>query len=72
MKLIFQNPERIFTDLVEGYSIAVKKMYYNNKLREMVLTYEIIGNTAYLITIHPMSNEKILNRVVSGRWVENE
>ena len=38
----------------------------------MMIAYDIKDNKVEIITIHPISDEKLINRTLSGRWTENE
>jgi len=69
---IYGNPEQRFFDNIEGTFIAIKKLHYNKKLRNMMIAYEEKGNEIEIITIHPITDEKIINRIISGRWTKNE
>jgi len=71
-KIIFENPEYIFFDNMEKRNIAIKKLKYNNKLRNIMIAYEEINNIIEIVTIHPISEEKIINRINSRRWIKNE
>ena len=71
-KQIFQKPEQNFFDNSEKTSIAVKKLHYNKKLRNMMIAYEEKDDLIDIITIHPITDEKIIKRVMSGRWTKNE
>ena len=37
-----------------------------------MIAYEHINETIEIVTIHPISDEKIINRITSMRWIENE
>ncbi|MBI2558962.1 hypothetical protein HYW20_06595 [Candidatus Woesearchaeota archaeon] len=69
---IYENPEQNFFDNAEQRRIAVKKLYYNKKMRNMMIVYDENDGFAEIVTIHPISDEKIVNRVISGRWIKNE
>ena len=71
-KKIYQNPEQKFFDISEGTFIAIKKLFYNKKLRNMMIAYEKKQREIEIITIHPITDEKIINRVVRERWIKNE
>jgi hypothetical protein len=71
-KLIFQQPEQLFFDTLEKRNISIKTLKYNNKLRNIMIAYEHINETIEIVTIHPISDEKIINRITSMRWIENE
>ena len=71
-KEIYENPDQVFFDSSEGVLIAVKKLYYNKKQRNIMIAYERLKGAAKIITIHPITDEKIINRVLSRRWTKNE
>lgn len=67
-KIIYENADQKFFDNVENTNIAIKRLKYNKKLRNMMIAYAMKDNKIEIITIHPISNEKIINRTLSGRW----
>ena len=69
---IFSSPEQIYYDNLEENFIAIKKLRYNQKQRNMMIAYKRNNENIEIITIHPMNDEKIVNRVLSGRWMQNE
>ncbi len=71
-KKIYENPEQIFFDKIEKNFVAIKKMQYNGKIRNIMIAYEKKGNEICIITIHPITNEKIINRIANKRWIKNE
>lgn len=38
----------------------------------MMIAYEEKNGEVEIITIHPISDEKIVNRMISGRWIKHE
>jgi len=69
---IYKNPEQNFFDNLEGTFIAIKKLYYNKKLRDMMIAYQEKDGEVKIVTIHPITDEKIINRIMSRRWTKNE
>lgn len=67
-KKILQNSEQSYLDLLNGRYIAVKKLRYGGKMRNMVIAYDIISEDREIITIYPISDSEIDNKVESGRW----
>lgn len=65
---ILSKPDFQFIDAVTGYKIAVKNLKYNFKARPMVVVYDIIESVIQVITIHPISNQEIDNKLKRGRW----
>ena len=71
-KIIYENPDQKFFDELEKTSVAIKKLKYNKKLRNMMIVYEVKDEKVEIVTIHPITDEKIINRTISGRWTKNE
>ena len=67
-RLIFEKPEQKFFDIREKRIIAIKKLKYNHRLRYIMIAYEIKNACAFIITIHPIREDQIINRIKSGRW----
>jgi len=53
---------------LEKRVIAIKKLKYNKKVRNMMIVYEDKDDVVEIVTIHPISDDKVINRVASGRW----
>lgn len=68
-KKIVSNPDAKYIDTLTSHAVAVQKMEYNEKLRPMAVAYDIIGNIIQIITIHPVSEQEIQNKLKRGRWV---
>lgn len=71
-KKIIKEPSSEYKDSVTGHKVAVKKLRYNEKTRSIVVVYDIIESTREIITIYPVSDSEIKNRVSSGRWIRYE
>ena len=71
-KDIYENPEQKFYDNSEKTFISIKKIHYNKKIRNMMIAYEEKEDLIEIITIHPITDEKIINRIMNGRWSKNE
>ena len=71
-KLIFQKPDQKFLDAETGHKIAIKRLEYNEKVRPLVISYDIIEKEIEIITIHPISEKEIENRVKRERWINDE
>ncbi|MDP4039400.1 MAG: hypothetical protein Q8P57_02370 [Candidatus Pacearchaeota archaeon] len=65
---ILKDPEKVFSDILEKKKIAIKRLKYNKKVRNMMIAYEHKEKIVEIVTIHPISDEKIISRVMSGRW----
>ena len=65
---IYQTSKERYFDRETLKRVAIKKIKFKNKLREMALIYEEINNQVNLITIHPLKNYQKIGRIKSGRW----
>lgn len=69
---IFTKPEFRYFDTLTDHLIAVKKLEYSKKVRLMVVAYDIISDEIQVITVHPITNQEINNRVRRKRWIKDE
>ncbi|MFQ6052303.1 MAG: hypothetical protein ACE5K4_11525 [Candidatus Hydrothermarchaeota archaeon] len=49
--------------------IAVAKVEFKGKRREMMIAFDI-NDAVKIVTIHPIREKQKENRVKSGRWIE--
>ena len=66
-KIVQISTERYF-DTITGKNIAVAEIEFQNKIRDMAVTYDENANEIVLITIHPLKSMQKINRINSGRW----
>jgi hypothetical protein len=69
---IYSAPDKKFYDKKGDRKIAIKQLTYKNKERHMMIAYDEKEADVEIVTIHPISEETIINRVVKGRWIINE
>ena len=67
-KKIYQTSKEHYFDKETLKEVAIKKIKFKNKLREMAVIYGEINNQINLITIHPLKNYQKISRLKSGRW----
>lgn len=70
-KLIFEKAEQRYYDTTEKTHIAIKRLDYNHKPRNMMVAYEMKADSIEIITIHPIADEKIINRIIRKRWIKH-
>ena len=69
---IVSSPDAKYFDTQTDHTIAVKSMEHSGKLRPMAVSYDIIVDTIQIITIHPVSEQEIQNKLERGRWIKYE
>ncbi len=70
-RLVLEEPDQKFFDTVERTLIAIKRLEYNSKMRQMMIAYNK-NDTVEIITIHPIREEQMINRIANKRWTKNE
>ena len=71
-KKIYKTAKLRFKDKLTNHHIAISKLKYAEKLRNLVISYDIIGSNIEIITIHPISDQDIKTRVKTKRWIKHE
>ena len=69
---IYLKSKLHFFDAETNHYIAVAKMQYARKLRNLAISYDIIGENIEIVTIHPVSDKELKRRIETGRWVKSE
>lgn len=67
-KQIYQTSKEHYFDKETLKKVAVKKVKFKNKLREMAVIYDEANGQINLITIHPLKKYQKISRIKSGRW----
>ena len=69
---IINSAEHIYFDAITNHNIAIKKLIYAGKIRNMVVAYDIIENNKEIVTIYPIAESELKNKVKAGRWKKDE
>ena len=65
---VFEQAREDYYDNLTKHYVAIHRVEFQGKLREMALTYDKRKNVVEIITIHPMESRQKHNRISSGRW----
>jgi hypothetical protein len=65
---IYQTSKERYFDKETQNKVAIKKVKFKNKLREMALIYNEKNEEVILISIHPLKKYQKIDRIKSGRW----
>jgi len=68
-KQVFDEADEYYHDNATDYNIAVKKIDFKGKFRELAVTYEEKSKTIDLVTIHPIKQNEKENKIKQGRWI---
>ena len=69
---ILQNPDGRYYDNRNGSLVAVKRVHFSGRERDIVVAYLRQGNSIILLTIHPLKPGQQRRRLESGRWARND
>ena len=69
-KTVFEQATERYFDNETRYYIAVGRAVLYNKVRDIMVAYDIVGENVTLLTIHPLKKGQKENRIESGRWRE--
>ena len=67
-RLVYEKATRKFLDTGTGHAIAVSRIAFLGKKRDVAVTYREDHREVLLITIHPLKENQLDNRLKTGRW----
>ena len=67
-KKVYKSAKLKLFDTATKHNIAISKLEYAGKIRNIQISYDIIEKGIEIITIHPVSNKEIQRRLLIGRW----
>lgn len=69
-KTVFEQAAERYFDNETKHCVAVSRAVFYDKIRDIMIAYDIIGENVKLLTIHPLKKGQKENRIESGRWRE--
>lgn len=69
-RTVFEQASERYFDNETRYCIAVSRAILYNKVRDVMVAYDIVGEDVTLLTIYPLKKGQKENRIESGRWRE--
>ena len=69
---IFERGKEYYFDTWRSHFIVIAKVNFKGKLRKVLVSYDKIGTKFEAITIHPVSEKDIRQRIASKRWVNEK
>ena len=69
---IYQEADSHFFDTQTGSIVAVKRLLFQGRERDMALSYTGSGEDVLLVTLHPLREGQLERRIQSGRWTPYE
>ena len=72
IRQVFTQAKEYYFDNLRNHHITVTKVLYKEKVRKVLVAYDTMINAIEAITIHPITDEQIEQRLNSGRWKHEE
>jgi hypothetical protein len=69
---VYREADSHFLDTQTGLLVAVKRLPFQGRERDMALSYTKKGDDILLVTIHPLQEGQRERRIQSGRWTPYE
>lgn len=66
-KIFKESKEHYYDNLTKHY-IAIQEVKFEDKFREMVVTYDRQKDLIEIVTVHPIKPYQKFTRINSGRW----
>jgi hypothetical protein len=67
-KKVFKESKDHYYDTSTGHCVAVGRLEFNGKIRELAVTYDKKFDIIEVVTIHPLKMYQKMARIKSGRW----
>jgi hypothetical protein len=67
-EIIFRRFDEKYYDSETQHSIAIKKVKYFSKNRDMMIAYKKTKQKVVILTIHPLKKLQKDNRIKNKRW----
>ncbi len=67
---VYKKAIQHFLDVKTNHYVAIAKLRYAKKVRNLTISYDIIGSNIEIITIHPVLSQEIKKRIKIGRWIK--
>lgn len=65
---IFKQNLENYWDNLRNHYIVIGEVNYQGETRKLLVAYDKIGDIAEAVTIHPITDEQVKQRINSGRW----
>ena len=69
---IFDSANERFYDTLTEMSVAVKSVEFRGRRRWIAPAYAVTEQAVTFVTLHPLGDTQLANRISSGRWVPHE
>ncbi len=71
-EMVLRWADGYYRNGITGWFVAVKRIKFQGKERDMALTYTVESNEIVLITLHPLKEGQKNRRIESERWIPDE
>lgn len=69
-KSVYLRGKKRYFDALTGHGVVIDKRKHLGKMRNVMIAYDaIIKGEIWFVTVYPLREKEIENRVKAGRWV---
>lgn len=69
---VLREADAHYRDAITGWFVAVRHVQFQDKERDLALSYLHVENEILLITLHPLKRGQKERRIKSKRWIPHE
>ena len=67
-----RDADNYYYDTEEYTSIAVKRVHFKGRERDVALVFAVEGSTVAFVSIFPLKSGEVERKIRAGRWVQDE
>ena len=71
-EMLLRNADNYYYDTEEYTSIAVKKLHFKGRERDIALIFAVEGSAIAFISIFPLKAGELRRKIQSGKWARYE
>ena len=71
-EMLLRDADNYYYDTEEETSIAVKRLHFKGRVRDIALVFVVEGSAIAFISIFPLKVGEIRRKIQMGKWVHDE
>ena len=70
--MLLRDADNYYYDTEENTSIAVKRVWFKGRERDIALVFSVEGNAITFISIFPLKVGELRRKIQMGKWAQDE
>lgn len=71
-EMLLRDADNYYYDTQGDTSVAVKRLHFKGRKREVALIYSVEGDEIAFVSIFPLKSGELRRKIRRGRWVQDE